>query len=310
MACPINEVPARLEPSRVTWGRAQCRSLTTVADVALSLEDTYFDLNGVDTTLADNVFTEKRYYVWYNGGTGSDPAIAGKTGIEVTYVSGDLASVIATKTQLAIDALSDFKAEVSIDEVVIFNKKIGSITAELDSGSTGFAFTVGSIGFGGDLGKTSGGISFNMETSTVEIKADQTGDLLLDDVFSGAALNIDMSLLEMSAANWALIVGQGVGSNFTPSGGTQVTGMGSAKVFKNATSFAGQLVLHPLSVEDTDKSRNLSFWLSLPLPSSINFSGTDVQVMEVQFKAYNDKTKNPLVDMFVFGDQSQEGFDI
>lgn len=47
-----------------------------------------------------------QYYVWYNvsGGSNTDPAPAGFTGIEVTILSGDTAAQVATKTQAAISA--------------------------------------------------------------------------------------------------------------------------------------------------------------------------------------------------------------
>jgi hypothetical protein len=47
-----------------------------------------------------------QYYVWYNvsGGSNSDPAPAGFSGIEVTIGSGDSASTVASKTQLALSA--------------------------------------------------------------------------------------------------------------------------------------------------------------------------------------------------------------
>jgi type VI secretion system secreted protein VgrG len=47
-----------------------------------------------------------QYYVWYNvsGGSNTDPAPAGFTGIEVTILSSDSASAVATKTNMALSA--------------------------------------------------------------------------------------------------------------------------------------------------------------------------------------------------------------
>jgi hypothetical protein len=49
-----------------------------------------------------------QYYVWYNvsGGSNTDPAPAGFTGIEVTILSGDTAAQVATKTNAAFYAPS------------------------------------------------------------------------------------------------------------------------------------------------------------------------------------------------------------
>lgn len=44
------------------------------------------------------------YYIWYNkDGGGTDPAVAGKTGIEVEILAADTAAQVATKTMLAIN---------------------------------------------------------------------------------------------------------------------------------------------------------------------------------------------------------------
>jgi hypothetical protein len=308
MALTTREVPGRLEPSTVTWGRRHCRSILFVADVSSSLNNTYFDLNSTDSS-----FSEVKHYVWFNvASAGTDPAISGKTGIEVAIAANDSAITIAAAVKTAVDALTTKFKTSSVDgsgSITIENLYIGPITDETDSGSAGVTYTVDLEGIGGNLGDTTGGITFNMETSAVEIKSDQKGDYVLDEVFTGAALSMDMSLLEMTAAKWAMIIGGVAGDNFTPSGGTEVTGMGTDKTFKNATSFAGELVLKPLSTLAGDNSRNITFWLCAPVPSSINFSGTDVQAMSVTFKAYFDQTKNSKVNMFVFGDSSQSGFE-
>jgi len=307
MSLTTREVPGRLEPSTVTWGRRQCRSVLCVPDVAGSLNDKYFDLNSTDTS-----FDEVKHYLWLNvNSAGVDPAIAGQTGIEVAVATGATAIVIAAAIKVAVDLLTTKFKITAVDGaglVTIENLNIGPVSTEADSGTTGFTLTELTEGIGGDLGSTTGGITFNMSQETTEITSDQTGSQILDEVFTGAALSMDMSLLEMSVAKWAMVVGGVSGDNFTPSGGTEVTGMGTDKTFKNAINFAGELVLKPLSTIAGDYSRNITFWLCAPVPSSINFS-SDVQAMDVTFKAYRDTTKNSKVDMFVFGDSTQSGFD-
>jgi hypothetical protein len=47
------------------------------------------------------------YYVWYNkNGTGIDPALVGKTGIEVAVSSGNTASQVAANTKVAIEGIT------------------------------------------------------------------------------------------------------------------------------------------------------------------------------------------------------------
>jgi len=65
-----------------------------------------------------------KYYVWYNvsGGSNTDPAPAGFTGIEVTVVGGvtpDTAATVATKTNTALSALALMTHSVSGNVVTV-----------------------------------------------------------------------------------------------------------------------------------------------------------------------------------------------
>lgn len=79
---------------------------TRVSCIAASLITTgdYWEINAADDS------TE--YYVWYDvDGGGGDPAIVGKTGIQVSISSSDTAIQVANATSAAIDALADFEAD-------------------------------------------------------------------------------------------------------------------------------------------------------------------------------------------------------
>jgi len=69
-------------------GAQQVIDVTTVADVADSLNGVYWTFSSTDTD----------YYVWYNTGTAVDPAISGKTGIEVAITTGASANDVAIAT--------------------------------------------------------------------------------------------------------------------------------------------------------------------------------------------------------------------
>lgn len=60
-----------------------------------------------------------QYYIWYNvsGGTNTDPTPIGLTGIEVTILSSDSASVVASKTNTALAALA--AASTSVNGAVV-----------------------------------------------------------------------------------------------------------------------------------------------------------------------------------------------
>lgn len=124
-------------------GATEVTDVQCVADSSGSLNDTYFYLFSARD--------EVEYYVWYNVSSGgTDPAISGKIGIEVAIATNDGANTVASATQTAIDALSDFGASVSTDTVTITNAKNGNTTDASDAGSTGFTITVTTQGDGED----------------------------------------------------------------------------------------------------------------------------------------------------------------
>jgi hypothetical protein len=78
----------------------------------------YFTLN--------TPFNHTQYYVWYKCGASTDPALSGKTGIQVTILVGDTDAQVATKTQTAIAAVStSFTASVLSTAVTVTNVAFG-----------------------------------------------------------------------------------------------------------------------------------------------------------------------------------------
>lgn len=306
MGSQTKKVTARLEAVNVSWGRRQCRTVATVDNAADFLDGKYLPLNYIDSS-----GSEVLGYIWFDSDAGAvDPAPAGLTLIgAVTITAASTAAQIAAAIKTVIDADANFKdATVSGSTVTIENAKVGAITAETDADSTTFTLAVLVTGIGGDLGATEGGISLNMETSTVEINADQFGELLLDEVITGNAASVEMSLLEMTPERWKTIVGSVVGDNLT-GGSSEVTGIGESKLYQNLNDLSGELVLNPVRLGASDRSANITFWNSAPLPSSINFSGTETQKMEVTFKAYLDSNKDTKINLMMYGDNEQTGLD-
>ncbi|NQU33995.1 MAG: phage tail sheath subtilisin-like domain-containing protein, partial [Bacteroidetes bacterium] len=119
---------------------AEITTIDCEADTTSSLNNKYWLLNSPTTS----------YYVWYNvGAAGTDPAVAGKTGIEVALVENDTASAVATATQLVITALGDFTATVDTITVTVTNAAGGAVTTAAD-GDTGWtaAWTATTSGTG------------------------------------------------------------------------------------------------------------------------------------------------------------------
>lgn len=92
-------------------------------------------------------FTE--YYVWYNkDGAGGNPAVLGKTPIEVAISTGDTAGQVALATQLAIDAVADFDATVSLNVVTVTLSDAGTATDAANVDVSGLSIAVTQQGAG------------------------------------------------------------------------------------------------------------------------------------------------------------------
>jgi hypothetical protein len=277
------------------FGARQCRSITFADDTAGDQEDLYFDLNGIDENYA-----EKQYYLWLDAGTGTDPLVTGKTGIQVVYTSGDDAATIAGLAQAAIDALPEFSAEATAGVVEVENKFLGEITAEDYSNAGTIAGVVNKAGFGSRLGAiASGGGSVSTEQSLEDILSDQTGDIILDQIIKGSSVSCDLTLVEMNTAKWESLIGEGFGDKEGTS-----TGYGTSKLYKSSFDFAGMLVGHPIRLGLDDRSADIVIWKTTPNMNSISYSGGEVQSAEFSFVALRDSTKPSTVDLFARGDHS------
>jgi len=119
-------------------GLAEVSSVTCVADDTSSLNDKYFYLNAANNAT--------KYYVWMNvGAAGTDPAISGRTGVEVTFAEDATASTVATAVASAVDAIADFGAAASGAVVTITNAAVGGADDVADSATataTGFTLSV------------------------------------------------------------------------------------------------------------------------------------------------------------------------
>lgn len=304
MSCTnTRRVDAYFEAAELRWGRQQCRTWTALANTANALEDTYLDLNVIGYD-----FLEDKYIVWFNGGTGSAPSVTGTTNIEVTINSGDTATAVASAIVTAINT-ADIPVFVSSSGAVVTltNQVQGAITAETDSGSTGFTLEVGTVGLSVELGGTDGAVevAFNIESTT--ITSNQTGNIAAAEIFQGASAEISATLIEITKERFDTLLGEVTGDSVTPSGGTKVSGFGESRLYDALDDLGGQLILHPVRLAVTDKSRDLIFWRSAPKLESLSFDGTAVQSMPVVFTAYLDRSYSTAINLFARGDWTQKG---
>jgi hypothetical protein len=292
----------KLEAVSAKWGREECRSVTFVDDVAGSLTGEYFDLNTVDES-----GVETQYYVLLSGTTPAvDPAPAGKTKIEVSYTDGDTAITLAAAYQSALAAINVTSELDGAGKITVENGDIGTVTAEVFTNAPSLTYAQLSVGIGGALGSTAeGGSTLSIETQSVELKADQTGQVVLGEIYTGSTASVDMSLIEMTKERWETIIGGVTGDVFTPAAGTRLVGQGVSRLYQNLFDLGGKLILHPIRLDASDKSEDIIFWKSAPKPASVSFSGQDIQGMEVSFVAYNDSSKPSEISLWAQGDHTQ-----
>ena len=116
------------------------------------------------------------YYVWYDIDNGStDPAIAGRTGIEVDISAGNTAGEVASAMQAAIDAEADFSAAVNGSEVTISSGGEGVDAVDHNSG-----FSFQNATYNGDSGKIN-----IIVGQGAQVRINLTGD----EIFTGAAVS-------------------------------------------------------------------------------------------------------------------------
>ena len=107
------------------------------------LQNTYFLINSANDT------TE--YYIWYDAGLGTDPSLAGKTGVSVTISPNDSAEDVATATKTALDGVAGtpFVTTRVVSELTIENVTVG-VTTDASDGAVPTGFVISTATEGAD----------------------------------------------------------------------------------------------------------------------------------------------------------------
>lgn len=125
-------------------GVQQQTQVVAIADSANSLNGTYWEINSSDDI--------NKYYIWYktSGGTAADPAISGRTGIEVFINTGDSATLVASKTRDVINSLlvQDFAAITPVAGTILILNDGEGYTTNATANTSGFAVTTPVSGVG------------------------------------------------------------------------------------------------------------------------------------------------------------------
>lgn len=293
----------KVEPMNVTWGTdtAQVSTIACAADVGDSLDGKYFFIYTASNST--------KYHVWFNtsGGGAVDPAPGGSTAVAVAITTGDTASAVATAVASALDALAGFAASASGSTVTCTNAASGYSTAPHDGGApTGFTFTVTTEGdTAADIGFLDGNIELNVEDSFADIMGHEKGADLLGQILTGKNVSLGFTLKETSVSQLRKVIMASSGASYVPAGAnaTEVFGFGQSKLFSHRET--KKLVLHPVALGASDKSRDLTFWKVALNFESIAYSGEEILTVPVTATVYPDTTKHARINKVVFGDGTQ-----
>lgn len=124
---------------QTTSPSGEVSDVTLVADSAGSLNSTYWTFNSAGDLYG--------FYVWYNiNSAGVDPAVSGRTGIQVAGATNATATTLATATRTAV-AASTAASYVSVSgattHVILTNIQPGAATdAANGTASPGFSYSI------------------------------------------------------------------------------------------------------------------------------------------------------------------------
>lgn len=155
---------------------------------------------------------------------------------------------------------------------------------------------------GVDLGGTLDGVTVNVEFEKSDILADQSGSTVRDRRVSGLKVTVETSLAQTQDKDlWkkvfphAYLVDDGLGNKIM---------YFTSRLGDSDLANAGELILHPLSKPDADKSGDFKFFKAAPdAKSSIVFSPTEQSKLKVVWNIMPDDTVQP-ERFFLYGDPS------
>lgn len=291
----------KIEPGDWTWGNPETTRVACVADSTDSLDGTYFVLYNTAGT---------KYHVWYNtsGGSATDPAPANSTAIEVALTTDDTAATVASATATAVTAVAGFNAKIDSDNsgsLIIQNVGVGTVTAAIADGDSGFTFTQLRAGSSFELGYIDGDVEIGFTENFFDVTAQQEGTDILDKIRTGNNVNdITIAMKESVAANLKTLMEAG-GASVTPSGGTEVTGWGESKRFTGISNECRQLICHPVRLTSSDYSEDLCIWRAYPMLNGYNYSGESNRLVNVSFMVIPDPLIATAQNKFILGNHRQ-----
>jgi len=121
--------------------RPEITSITAVAGA------NYLSAGVADSFKINSTNDQRRYYVWFNSGTATDPAFVGYSPLEVIVTGIETAAQIAVLIKAQLDSTNDFDVAINIADLTVTNKQYGSCTAATENVSdVGFLVSQSQIG--------------------------------------------------------------------------------------------------------------------------------------------------------------------
>jgi len=303
LATQSKRANVELEAAFVNFGTPECRKVTFVDDVALSLEDEYWEFN---TTDFDGVETE--YEVVLDGGSGTHTVTPGKTLITVTYTSGDSASTIAGLFKTALDAIDGIKSVDNGDGSANYeNWYSGAVTAEDNANAPSLTFAQLLVGDGGNLG-ASEAIEVSFGTETVELTANQFGATIIGESFAGNSIEITTAFFEVDASLREQLLSS-TGATEDLGGGKKFSGGGEGKLFQNLDDSSKRMIIHPIRNASDNRDDDFVVWRAVFKPDSYNFDGENQRALSGMFSGFLDASKKDSINLYGFGDWTDSDLD-
>lgn len=149
-----------------------------------------------------------------------------------------------------------------------------------------------------DLGGSLGNVAINVETTMADLKADQFGDGIIDSRVSGLKMTITTELTQiLDHDTWKVVFPfyKRVGTN-------PYSFYFDSQVGKAASDVSGELILHPLSKADADKSADYKFWKAFATAKATpTYGPTEQARLQLEFMILPDFTSQPARFM-LYGD--------
>lgn len=299
----------RINPQYVYIGKdtMQEQQITCKADVSGSLGAKYFLFH--DSAGA-------KHYAWFDTGSSVDPAPVGSwTGHQVIISSGDSAASVATDLAAILGAISGFDATASGSVVTLTHTVAGYAMPARDTfitlKKTGFSFKVTVLGQSKvSAGCIDGEIEISgMKKEIEEIKCHASGSTPIAEIIKGYSKpEIKFTLQETTKENYKKVLVLAGAKSFVNEGADQaeVFGWGSSNI--GGSNPQVQVEFHPVALDSTDKTEDITFWKAQIELDKFDFSGEKKSTIPVSFSVYPDSAKPKEINMFMFGDAVAAGF--